>query len=85
MTDSFLLQISEQLLQENKRLKGAQAAKYKQGFKAGRKAERERIIQRLIDYFELTQEPGDHGLIDVNEEWDSGFQAAIALIKGEPE
>lgn len=49
----------------------------------GAEAERERIIGRLNDYFELTLMPGDDGLVSQNQEWDSGFQAAIALIKGE--
>jgi hypothetical protein len=43
----------------------------------GEMSEKNRIIKLLTDYFELTQtEP------DENPEWDAGFQAAIALIKG---
>jgi hypothetical protein len=51
-------------------------------YHAGELHERDRIIQKLAFYFELTQMPGDTG-VDQNEEWDAGFQAAIALIKGE--
>lgn len=43
--------------------------------------ERKRILEMLEDYFKLTQEPGDNGP-EENPEWDRGFQAAIALIKG---
>jgi hypothetical protein len=55
---------------------------YNSGIEQGRHLERDRIIQKLAFYFELTQVPGDTG-VDQNEEWDAGFQAAIALIKGE--
>lgn len=44
--------------------------------------ERDRIISMLNGYLELTQLPGDHG-VEINTEWDAGFNAAIALIKGE--
>jgi len=53
------------------------------GIDAGVTAERERIIKNLKRYFELTQEPNLDGEIEVNEEWDCGFQAAIALINNE--
>lgn len=48
----------------------------------GTQDERERVIQILKDYFELTQMPDDEGKIPNNPEWDNGFQAAIALLKG---
>lgn len=48
---------------------------------SGKTQEQERIIKMLQDYFDLTQEPDDHGNITDNSEWDHGFQAAIALIK----
>ncbi len=44
MSDAFLLEISEKLLRENKKLKGTLAAKYRQGYKAGGLKEIERII-----------------------------------------
>jgi hypothetical protein len=47
------------------------------------KFERERIVKSLRSYFELTQEPDEDGAIEVNEEWDRGFQAAIAIITNE--
>jgi len=48
----------------------------------GRYRERERIIKLLLDYYQLKQEPGDDGLPEANEEWELGFQIAIALIRG---
>jgi hypothetical protein len=39
----------------------------------------------LQSYFELTCEPNENGVVDENPEWDKGFQAAIALIKGKEE
>jgi hypothetical protein len=53
------------------------------GIDAGVSAERERIIKNLKRYFELSQEPDEDGDIEVNEEWDRGFQAAIAIITNE--
>lgn len=46
-----------------------------------RKDERVKMLAKLQDYFELTQLAGDNG-VEQNEEWDNGFQAAMALIKG---
>lgn len=54
---------------------------YNQGVERGVASERERIIEMLKNYFELTLLPGDNG-VEENPEWDCGFQAAIALIKG---
>ncbi len=53
------------------------------GYRAGKKAEREQIIKQLQDYWELTFEPNEDGSIVDNPEWDNGFQAAIALIRGQ--
>jgi hypothetical protein len=50
--------------------------------RVGIKQERERIIRRLESYFELAQEPNEDGTANDNPEWDNGFQAAMALIKG---
>jgi len=50
-------------------------------FYQGADAERERILTLLQDYLELTRLPGDNG-VEENHEWDAGFQAAMALIKG---
>ena len=52
MSETFLLKISEQLLEENKKLKGTQAAKYNQGRKAGIRQERERIVE-LLDSLDI--------------------------------
>jgi hypothetical protein len=53
------------------------------GYENGVVAERERIIKMLKSYFALTQEPNVDGDIEVNEEWDCGFRAAIAIITNE--
>lgn len=53
------------------------------GIDAGVSAERQRIIKSLKSYFALTMEPNLDGYTEVNEEWDCGFQAAIALISNE--
>lgn len=57
--------------------------KEKIGYEDGVLAERERIIKMLKKYYALTQEPNLDGDIEVNEEWDCGFRAAIALISNE--
>ena len=47
----------------------------------GKHHERLRITKMLENYFELTQEPNEDGTVTENAEWDTGFQAAIALIR----
>lgn len=54
------------------------------GVQHGTMKEHKRIIEMLQGYFELTQEPDDHGNITNNPEWDRGFSAAIALIRNNP-
>ena len=49
-------------------------------FNSGIAHERQEVIKSLQSYFELTQEPNEDGATEVNEEWDRGFQAAIAII-----
>lgn len=49
-------------------------------FNSGIQHERQEVIKSLKSYFELTQEPNENGKVEVNEEWDRGFQAAIAII-----
>jgi len=60
---------------------------YARGFRYGQEygidLERERIIKMLKKYFQRTQEPDEDGNVEVNEEWDCGFQAAIAIITNE--
>lgn len=45
--------------------------------------ERQRLVKMLRDYLALTQEPNLDGYTEVNEEWDRGFGAAIAIITNE--
>jgi hypothetical protein len=68
MSDAFLLKLTEQMLRENKKLKGTLSAKYRQGQKAGEQKERERITNLLTDskvintdqkYFLLAQIKGE--------------------------
>lgn len=47
----------------------------------GKLSEQMRIIKMLQEYFALTQEPNEDGTVTENAEWDTGFQAAIALIR----
>ena len=50
------------------------------GMNAGVIAERSRIVKSLRSYFDLTQELDERGVTEINEEWDRGFQAAIAIV-----
>jgi hypothetical protein len=59
------------------------AANTKRAVLQGATRERERILKNLRQYFELSQEPDEDGNVEVNEEWDCGFQAALALIANE--
>ena len=56
MSDAFLLEISEQLLRDNKKLKGTLSAKYRQGQKAGERQERDRIITLLETKHNCTED-----------------------------
>jgi hypothetical protein len=49
-------------------------------FNSGIAHERQEVINSLQRYLALTQEPDNEGNIEVNEEWDRGFQAAIAVV-----
>lgn len=51
-------------------------------FEQGSNTAQRNIISILENYFALTQEPGDDGQVTDNPEWDAGFQAAMAIIKG---
>ena len=46
-------------------------------------AERERIATKLESYFELTKFSVETEGAEKNPEWDAGFGAALALIKGD--
>lgn len=58
---------------------------YLRGLDAGAQMERANLIQRLEEYFELVEYSSKVEGANKNEEWDSGFQAAIALIKAKNE
>jgi hypothetical protein len=45
--------------------------------------ERMRIYSKLQSYLELTLEPDEFGTVTHNPEWDAGFQAAMALVRGD--
>lgn len=51
-------------------------------FQQGELAERERLIKRVESYFELTQWSTEHEDGPENPEWDRGYQAAMAILKG---
>ena len=51
--------------------------------RTGARQERERIVGVLQDYFDLTRFSVEVEGASENEEWDAGFQSALALIKGE--
>lgn len=46
-------------------------------------SERKRILKRMNDYFELTQFSEQYEKAKPNPEWDKGYQAAMAIAKGE--
>jgi hypothetical protein len=52
-------------------------------YEAGRAYELQRLQELLQSYFELTQWSEEHEGGEPNPEWDSGFQAAMALIKAQ--
>ena len=56
----------------------------KQAMQESRDDMRGYLINRLEKYFELTRFSVEAENADENPEWDAGFQAALALIKGEP-
>ena len=56
---------------------------YAEGVLAGRDFERERLIKKLSDYFDLTVFSQEVENAPANPEWDKGFNAALALIKAE--
>jgi hypothetical protein len=49
-------------------------------FNSGIAHERAEVIKSLQGYLALTQEPDLAGEVEVNEEWDRGFQAAISIV-----
>lgn len=42
-----------------------------------------KALEALERYFELTKEPNEDGTVNNNPEWDRGFQAAMAIIRGQ--
>lgn len=59
------------------------AHEFKKQFDKGSAHKSKQIIKLLTDYLELTKFSEDVEGAEPNPEWDSGFNAAIALIKGE--
>jgi len=55
----------------------------KHWFQQGELAERERLIKRVESFFELTQWSTKYEGGEENPEWDRGYQAAMAILKGE--
>lgn len=51
-------------------------------FEQGAKTEHNRLIKGVQSYFELTCEPDERGKVIDNPEWDAGYQAALAILKG---
>jgi hypothetical protein len=49
----------------------------------GKEQGRKRAIEILENYFELSNSFEEDEEIDPNPEWDSGFQAAMALLRNE--
>ena len=54
-------------------------------YKLGRQMEFKRIVSRMEDYYGLVEYSEGVEGAEPNEEWDTGFQAALWLIKGESE
>lgn len=54
---------------------------FNSGVESGKVIERKRLIETLLVYLELTNEPNEDGILTDNPEWDAGFQAAVAIIK----
>jgi hypothetical protein len=40
-----------------------------------------RTLEAMRRYFELTQMPDDDGVVENNPAWDSGYQAAMAIVQ----
>jgi hypothetical protein len=57
---------------------------YNSGLQKGHQLERDRIIRRMNDYFELVEYSTEVEGANPSEEWDAGFQAAIALVVNDP-
>jgi hypothetical protein len=57
---------------------------FNSGVLSGRDLQHVHLLKMLLSYLALTNEPDENGNHTVNPDWDAGFQAAIALIKGNP-
>ena len=53
------------------------------GTERGRAYQKDESLRRLQDYFDLTQFSEKHEGAEPNPEWDRGFQAAMAVLKGD--
>jgi hypothetical protein len=55
---------------------------FNSGVLAGKEAEKKRIFASVLNYYALSNEPDEFGHYNNNPEWDAGYQAAMAIIKG---
>jgi hypothetical protein len=55
---------------------------FNSGVIAGKEAEKKRLFASVVNYFALSNEPDEFGHYNNNPEWDAGYQAAMAIIKG---
>lgn len=63
-------------------MKGKPASFTDIAFDTGSVAEYDRIMKRLASYFELTRFSQEVEGAPRNDDWDAGFQAAMAIAKG---
>tara|TARA_B110000285_G_C14667699_1_gene398931 strand:- start:221 stop:436 length:216 start_codon:yes stop_codon:yes gene_type:complete len=54
---------------------------FNSGVLSGKDLMRKQLIEMLLTYLDLTNEPNEDGNYAEEPEWDRGFQAAIALIE----
>jgi hypothetical protein len=58
---------------------------YTSGFQAGKdygcKQEHLRTLEAMQGYFDLTQMPDEDDVVESNPAWDSGYQAAMAIVR----
>jgi hypothetical protein len=55
---------------------------FNSGVIAGKESEKKRVFASVLNYYALSNEPDEFGHYNNNPEWDAGYQAAMAIIKG---
>ena len=55
---------------------------FNSGVIAGKESEKRRVFAAVLNYYALSNEPDEFGHYNNNPEWDAGYQAAMAIIKG---